>query len=41
MAHFHLSMKAQPRRKDGGKLSAKSHYDYIARQNQYAHMKGR
>lgn len=41
MAHFHLSMKAQPRRKDGGKLSAKSHYDYIARKDQYAHMKGR
>lgn len=41
MAHFHLSMKVQPRRKDGGKLSAKTHYDYIARQDKYAHLKGR
>lgn len=41
MAHFHFSMKVQPRRKDGGKLSAKVHFDYIARQNQYAHMQGR
>lgn len=41
MAHFHLAMKVQPRRKDGEKLSAKAHFDYIARQNQYAHMRGR
>lgn len=41
MAHFHLSMKVQPQRSDGGKLSAKSHFDYIARENQYAHMRGR
>ena len=41
MAHFHLSMKPQPRRKDGSKLSAKAHFNYIARQCQYAHMKGR
>lgn len=41
MSHFHLSMKVQPRRSDGGKLSAKSHFDYIARQNQYAHIRGR
>lgn len=41
MAHFHLSMKVQPRQKDGRKLSAKLHYDYIARQDKYAHLKGR
>lgn len=41
MAHFHLSMKVQPQRSDGGRLSAKSHFDYIARENQYAHMRGR
>lgn len=41
MAHFHLSMKVQPRQKDGRKLSAKLHFDYIARQDKYAHLKGR
>ncbi len=41
MAHFHLSMKVQPRQKDGRKLSSKLHYDYIARQDKYAHLKGR